>query len=91
MPGDQAPEDARATCFDAAPLAAPLDLPGAARLTLTLSCDEALAYLAARLCDAAPDGTSVRIAHGLSNLCHRQSRPSRMDRVRRPGPDHPYP
>lgn len=71
MPGDQAPEDELSTCFDAAALTAPLDLLGAARLRLTLSCDEPLAFLAARLCDVAPDGSSVRIAHGFLNLCHR--------------------
>jgi hypothetical protein len=28
----------------------------------------------ARLCDVAPDGSSVRIAHGILNLCHRRDR-----------------
>jgi putative CocE/NonD family hydrolase len=73
MPGDQAPDDALSVCFDTAPLEAPLDLLGAARLTLRLSSDQPRAFLAARLCDVAPDGSSVRIAHGMLNLCHRDS------------------
>ncbi|MBS3979261.1 MAG: peptidase S15, partial [Rhodobacteraceae bacterium] len=36
-----------------------------------LASDKPLAFLVARLCDVAPDGSSVRIAHGILNLCHR--------------------
>jgi hypothetical protein len=32
-----------------------------------------LGFVVARLCDVAPDGSSVRIAHGMLNLCHRDS------------------
>lgn len=74
MPGDQAADDALCLCFDGAVLDAPLDLLGAARLTLRLSCDQPLGFVVARLCDVAPDGSSVRIAHGMLNLCHRASR-----------------
>jgi putative CocE/NonD family hydrolase len=73
MPGDQAGDDALSLCFDGAVLEAPLDLLGAARLTLRLASDQPLAFVVARLCDVAPDGTSVRIAHGMLNLCHRDS------------------
>ncbi|NUB45111.1 CocE/NonD family hydrolase [Fertoebacter nigrum] len=73
MPGDQAPDDVLSVCFDTAPLETPLDLLGAARLVLRLSADQPRAFLAARLCDVAPDGSSVRIAHGMLNLCHRDS------------------
>ena len=71
MPGDQAADDALATCFDGAPLAADLTLLGAAEITLTLASDCPKAHLIARLCDVAPNGQSVRIAHGMLNLCHR--------------------
>jgi len=54
-------------------LSKPLDLLGAARLSLTLSSDQPLGFVVARLCDVAPDGASVRIAHGMLNLCHRDS------------------
>ena len=71
MPGDQRGDDALSLCFDGDVLAAPLDLLGAATLTLRLSSDKPLGFVVARLCDVAPDGASVRIAHGMYNLCHR--------------------
>lgn len=74
MPSDQATDDAKSVCFDMAPVDAPLDLLGAATLTATVTSDQPLAFLVARLCDVAPDGSSVRIAHGMLNLCHRDSR-----------------
>lgn len=73
MPGDQASDDAMSVCFDGAVLEAPLDLLGAARLNLRLASDQPLGFVVARLCDVAPDGSSVRIAHGMLNLCHRDS------------------
>lgn len=74
MPGDQAPDDALSVTFDSAPLEAALDLLGAPVLRLTLSADRPRAMVVARLCDVAPDGRSVRICHGMLNLCHRDSR-----------------
>ena len=71
MPGDQRGDDALSLCFDGAALDKPLDLLGAARVTLRLSSDKPLGFVVARLCDVAPDGASVRIAHGMLNLCHR--------------------
>ena len=73
MPGDQAGEDALSVCFDGAVLAQPMDLLGAAKLRLRLASDKPLGFVVARLCDVAPDGSSVRIAHGMLNLCHRNS------------------
>ena len=73
MPGDQAGDDALSVCFDGPVLAEPLSLIGAARLGLRLASDQALGFVVARLCDVAPDGSSVRIAHGMLNLCHRDS------------------
>lgn len=73
MAGDQAGEDAVAACFDAPPREEPLQLIGAARLSLRLLCDKPKGLIVARLCDVAPDGASVRIAHGMMNLCHRDS------------------
>jgi predicted acyl esterase len=74
MAGDQRTDDALSVCFDAAPVTEPLEVLGAARLTLRLASDKPLAFLVARLCDVAPDGSSTRIAHGILNLCHRRSR-----------------
>lgn len=74
MPGDQRADDALSLCFDNDVLDAPLALLGAARLRLRLASDQPLGFVVARLCDVAPDGASVRIAHGMLNLCHRNSR-----------------
>lgn len=74
MPGDQAADDALSLCFDGKVQKTALDLLGAARLHLRLASDKPLAFVVARLCDVAPDGSSVRIAHGMLNLCHRTSR-----------------
>ncbi|MDZ4097033.1 MAG: CocE/NonD family hydrolase, partial [Paracoccaceae bacterium] len=73
MPGDQAADDALSVYFETAPLTAPLALLGQARLKLRLGCDKPFAFVVARLCDVAPDGTSVRICHGMLNLRHRDS------------------
>ncbi len=73
MPGDQRSDDAMSVCFETPPLDAQMDLLGAARLHLRLSSDAPLGFVVARLCDVAPDGSSVRIAHGMRNLCHRTS------------------
>jgi putative CocE/NonD family hydrolase len=73
MAGDQRADDGLSVCFDGGVLAAPLALLGAARLRLRLVADRPRAVLVARLCDVAPDGASVRIAHGILNLCHRDS------------------
>jgi putative CocE/NonD family hydrolase len=74
MPGEQRGDDALSLCFDGDVLKAPLEMLGAARVTLRLASDKPLGFVVARLCDVGPDGTSVRIAHGMFNLCHRVSR-----------------
>ena len=74
MPGDQAGDDALSVSFDSAALVGGMDLLGAPVLRVTLSADKPRAMLVARLCDVAPDGSSVRICHGMLNLCHRDSR-----------------
>ena len=74
LPGDQAADDALSLCFDGEVLPEDLQLLGPAELRLRVSSDKPLAFVVARLCDVAPDGSSVRIAHGMLNLCHRESR-----------------
>ena len=73
MPGDQAPDDAMSVCFDSAPIEQALGLFGAASLRLQVTSDKPFAFVAVRLCDVAPDGSSVRICHGMLNLRHRRS------------------
>ena len=70
---DQRLDDAFSLCFDTEPLVQPLELLGAAELELDVCCDQPQALLAARLCDVAPDGSSLRLDYGLLNLSHRDS------------------
>ena len=74
MPGDQREDDALSLCFDGDVLEAGLDLLGAAEVRLRVASERPLGFVVARLCDVGPDGASVRIAHGMLNLCHRESR-----------------
>ncbi len=71
MPSDQRPDDGGSLVFDGAPLTERLEILGAPVLELSLRSDRPVALLAARLCDVAPDGTSLRVSYGLLNLTHR--------------------
>ncbi len=71
MPGDQRGDDALSATFTSAPLDADMDLLGAARLTLALSCDRAQGQIAVRLNHIHPDGAATRITYGVLNLTHR--------------------
>ena len=42
-------------------------------MELELDSDRPVAQLAARLCDVAPDGTSLLVTRGVLNLTHRES------------------
>ena len=68
---DQRPDDARSLALDAAPLAAGIDIVGAARLRLRLTPDQTGGFVVARLCDVRPDGASAFITMGVLNLTHR--------------------
>ncbi len=72
LPGDQAADDARSLCFDSAALRERVEIVGAAHVRLVLAADRANALVAVRLCDVAPDGSSLRIAYALLNLTHRE-------------------
>jgi predicted acyl esterase len=68
-PRDQREDDADSLCFDAEPFgerteisARPSPLVGVVR--------PPAAFVAARLCDVAPDGSSTRVTYGLWNLTH---------------------
>ncbi|MDH6139478.1 putative CocE/NonD family hydrolase [Kitasatospora sp. GP30] len=73
-PVDQRAEDGRSVCFDSAPLSEPLVLLGrpAVRLRVRLPGGVTGGQLAARLCDVAPDGSSVPITRGALNLAARR-------------------
>ncbi len=72
LPGDQRCEDARSLTFDSEPLAEELDILGKPVVRLRLAADRATAFVAVRLCDVHPDGTSALITRGILNLCRRE-------------------
>ena len=86
MPPDQRADDGGSLVFDSDPLDESLELLGAPVLEIEISSDLPVALLAARLCDVAPDGSSLRVSYGLLNLCQRDSRefPELLE------PDRPY-
>ena len=70
---DQRADDGRALCFTSAPLEERIELLGNARVELLLESDRPVAQIAARLCDVAPDGSSLLVTRGVLNLTHRNS------------------
>jgi uncharacterized protein len=74
LPGDQRADDARSLSFDSEPLAERVELLGQPVVELTLTSDEPVAFVMARLCDVAPDGVSTVITRGAFNLCHLDGR-----------------
>jgi uncharacterized protein len=91
LPIDQRGDDAGSLCFDTAPFDRPVELLGMPEALLVVESSQPRAFLAVRLCDLAPDGTSALITRGILNLCHRDSHehptllePHRPYRVRLP-------
>ena len=70
---EQGADDGRALTFDTGPIPQRTELLGSARLEVELESDRPVAQLAARLCDVAPDGTSLLVTRGVLNLTHRDS------------------
>ena len=70
-PTDQRMDDGLSLCFDTEPLAEPIEILGNPAVDLVLSSDRPQAQLAVRLCDVAPDGSSLRISYAVLNLAHR--------------------
>lgn len=71
-PLDQRRDDAGSLCFDSEPLAERLEILGAPVVTLDLASDRPVGFVAVRLNDVAPDGSSLRVTYGVLNLCHRE-------------------
>ncbi len=71
MPRDQRPDDGASLEFDGEPLEERLEILGAPVLRITLRADHAQSNLCARLCDVAPDGSSLRVSYTVLNLAHR--------------------
>ncbi|MDW4550332.1 CocE/NonD family hydrolase [Defluviimonas sp. D31] len=68
LPLDQSGDDARALCFDSAPLAAALDVIGHPVVSVTVRRDRPRAQLVLRVCDVAPDGRSNLVTRHVVNL-----------------------
>ncbi len=67
---DQREDDAHSLCFDSEPLAARLEILGAAEVKVVVASDRPAAFLVARLCDVCPEGRSTRVTYGILNLTH---------------------
>ena len=82
---DQRADDAGSLCFDSAPLPERVEIFGEPLVEIGLTCDQPQALLAVRLCDVAPDGSSLRLSYGLLNLSHRdgEAEPAPMQPGRR--------
>ena len=61
----------RSLVFETPPLNMPIEILGAAIVTLDVASDRPLANLAVRLCDVHPTGESLRVSYGVLNLAHR--------------------
>lgn len=73
MPDDQRLDEGLSLVYTLAPREEPLELAGVARARLWLECTAPVAFVSVKLCDVAPDGTSVLVTKGLLNLAHRHS------------------
>jgi uncharacterized protein len=69
--GDQQEDDMRSLVFETPPLHTPIEILGAAIVTLEVASDRPIANLAVRLCDVHPSGESLRVSYGVLNLTHR--------------------
>jgi putative CocE/NonD family hydrolase len=72
FPTDQRADDARSLCFDTTQSNEGLAFHGQPQLQLALRVDQPQAQLVARLCDVAPDGSSLLLTRGVLDLRHRQ-------------------
>ena len=68
---DQREDDARSLVFETPPLDGPIEILGAAMVTLEVTSDRPIANLVVRLCDVHPSGESLRVSYGVLNLTHR--------------------
>jgi uncharacterized protein len=73
-PVDQRAEDGRSLTFTSAPLDATVEILGFPEVILDVAADRPRALVAVRLCDVAPDGSSLLVTRGLLNLTRRDDR-----------------
>jgi putative CocE/NonD family hydrolase len=67
---DQQEDDARSLCFDTEPIEERMEILGAPEVRVVVESNRPAAFLVARLCDVAPDGSSTRVSYGVLNLTH---------------------
>jgi hypothetical protein len=79
-PGDQCEEDERSLTFTSEPLDEDIEILGFAEVNLTLEVDRPTAFVAVRLCDVAPDGSSLLVTRGVLNIA-RARPPVRLDAI----------
>jgi predicted acyl esterase len=79
-PGDQREEDERSLTFTSEPLDQDIEILGFAEVDLTIEVDRPTAFVALRLCDVAPDGSSLLVTRGVLNLA-RTGPPVRLDAI----------
>ena len=60
-----------AWCIESDPLIEPVEILGFPMVRLRVEVDQPDAFIAVRLCDVAPDGSSVLVTRGILNLTHR--------------------
>jgi putative CocE/NonD family hydrolase len=71
--GDQQADDQQSLTFNTPPLEETLNIVGQASVHVSLSCDQPIANIIARLCDVHPTGESTLVTYGVLNLTHRGS------------------
>jgi uncharacterized protein len=78
---DQRPDDGLSLAFVFEPLDDGLEILGFPEAVLSVAADQPLANVAVRLCDVAPDGSSLLVSRGFLNLAHRESHeyPERLE------------
>ncbi len=72
-PPNQQADDGKSLTFTSASLTEAVDLVGFPEVSLSVSVDRPNALLSVRLCDVAPDGSSLLVSRGVLNLTHRDS------------------
>ena len=72
LPWDQRPDEAFSVVSDW-PVEAETEIMGHPRVELTVRSSVPVAFVSAKLCDVAPDGTSALVTRGILNLTHRDS------------------
>ena len=68
LPGDQDIDDRYCLVFETEPLTAPLEILGQARLCLSLTTDQTISTVVARLIDVPPSGAPARVSCAVRNL-----------------------